>query len=241
MSPSVCVNQLANTPITVATNTFVSWFSTFSVTLATQTPTLNSVTIQWFSGNKAIPLASTVWDNRYWLSLTTTTVDPGNDAVLVLANSGAWADFDLHASGLVQYKNSLYHADSSGSGNVYIDNQGYMDNGVPINAYIKTKDYTQGDLTQDNFLQEIWPSMNNDGPYNVTVNYYPDRVATGFSLGQVAMSEFSNNASAKMVIPIDATHQVFGKSMAYSFQASDANSPWNFYGLREFYSTRPTQ
>lgn len=241
MVPSVCAAQSPNTPITIATNTFVNWYSTFSVTLATQTPTLNSVTVQWFSGNKAIPLASTVWDNRYWLSLTTSTLDSSNDAVLVLANSGAWADLDIHASGLVQYKNSLYHSDSLGTGNVYLDNQGYQDNGNPINAYFKTKDYMQGDLTQDNFLDSIWPSMDNAGPYNVSVSYFPDRAATGYSLGQISMSDFAYNASEKMVIPIDSTHQVFGKSMAYFFQASDANSPWNFYGFREIFHARPTQ
>lgn len=241
MSPKSCATQTANSQIVIATNTFVQWSATFTVTAATQTPTLVSGTVQWFSGSKSIPMASTVWDNRYWLSLTTSTADSSNDAILVLANSGAWADLDIHASGLAQYKNSLYHSDSLPTGNVYLDNQGYMDNGVPINAYIKTKDYTQGDLTEDNFLEEIWPSMDNSGPYNVTVNYFPDRVAAGFPLGQVAMSEFANDASAKMQVPIDSAHQVFGKSMAYFFQASDANSPWNFYGLKEIYRTRPPQ
>lgn len=241
MFPKTCALQPANSQITVATNTFVQVTSSFSVIAATQTPTLRDFTVQWFSGAKSIPMASTVWDNRYWLSLTTSTADSSNDTILVLGNNGAWADFDIHAAGLVQYRNSLYHADSLATGNVYLDNQGYADNGAPINAYIKTKDYTQGDLTQDDFLEEIWPSMDNSGPYNVTVNYYPDRSTSGYSLGQVAMSEFSNDASAKMEIPIDPAHQVFGKSMAYFFQASDANSPWNFYGLKEIYRARPTQ
>lgn len=241
MIPDSCAVQTANSQITVPVNSFVNWYATFTVTAATQTPTLVSGTVQWFTGAKSIPMASTIWDNRYWLSLTTTTADSSNDAILVLANSGAWADFNIRAAGLTQYKNSLYHPDSLATGNVYLDNQGYMDNGVPINAYIKTKDYTQGDLTEDNFLEEIWPSMDDSGPYNVTVNYFPDRTSIGFPLGQVAMSEFANDASAKMMVPIDSAHQVFGKSMAYFFQASDANSPWNFYGLKEFYSTRPTQ
>lgn len=241
MFPKVCAVQLANSQITVSTNTFVQVTSSFSVIAATQTPTLRDFTVQWFSGSKSIPMASTVWDNRYWLSLTTSTADSANDAILVLSNSGGWTDFNIPAASLVQYKNSLYHADSLPSGNVYLDNQGYMDNGVPINAYIKTKDYTQGDLSEDNFLQEIWPSMDNLGPYNVTINYFPDRAATGFPLGQVSMSEFSNDAAVKMQVPIDSAHQVFGKSMAYSFQASDANSPWNFYGLKEIYHSRPTQ
>ena len=241
MSPESCATQTPNSQILVGTNTFVQWSATFTVTAATQTPTLVSGTVQWFSGSKSIPMASTVWDNRYWLSLTTSTTDSANDAILVLANSGAWSDFDIHASGLVQYKNSLYHSDSLATGNVYLDNQGYMDNGVPINAYIKTKDYTQGDLAEDSFLLSLWPSMDNLGNFNVSVSYFPDRSPVGFSLGQVNMTEFSNDASVKMQVPIDSNHQVFGKSMSYSFQALDANSPWNFYGFREVYHERPIQ
>lgn len=233
--------QAVNSQITISTATFFQNREDFSVTLAAQDPILNSFTFQWFTGNKATQMASAVWDNRYWLSLTTSTQDSANDAVLVLANNGAWADFDIHAAGLVQYKNNLYHADSLATGNLYLDNKGYMDNGVPINAYIKTKDYTQGDLTEDNFLTSIWPSMNNSGNYNVNVFYFPDRAIAGFPLGQVAMGEFANDASVKMQIPVDLTHQVFGKTMAYLFQASDANSPWDFYGLKEIYHKRPAQ
>lgn len=241
MAPKTCASLSANSQITVATNTYVQAIASFTITYATQTPVLQSETIQWFSGNRSPSMTSTVWDNRYWLSLSTNTAENFNDAVLVLNPTGAWSIFDLKAGGLLQYKNSLYHADSTATGNVYLDNQGYADNGTAIGAFIKTKDYSQGDLTQDHYLEAIYPSMDNLGNFNVGVSYFVDRSTTSYTLGTVSQSEFSTQSSVKLPIPYDASHQAFGQTVSYKFTASDLNEPWKFYGFRQISHTRPTQ
>ena len=161
-APLSCASQTPNSQITVSTGVtgtgiYTQWFATFTVTAATQTPTLQSGTVQWFTGSAQVPMASTVWDNRYWLSLTTTTADRANDAVLVLNSRGAWAPFDIHAGAFTQYKNSLYAADSLASGNIYLENQGFSDNGNAINAFIKTRELSMGDLASDDYLYAVYP------------------------------------------------------------------------------------
>lgn len=242
MASSTCASQTANSQITVATNTFVQWYSTFTNTAASQEPTINSVAVQWFSGNRTAPMSSTVWDNRYWLSLTTTTSDTGNDGVLVLSSKGSWSLLDIHAGGFVQYKNALYHSDSLSSGNTYLDNQGYNDNGAAINAFIQSKDFCEEGPTQDDYYESLYPSADNLGNYNMGISYIMDRDATSpYSLSSINQSEFQNNTSIKIPFVLNSTNQNFGKCINFTFTESDLGSPWNFYGWTAYYHERQVQ
>lgn len=240
-APASCASQTPNAQITISTGSFVQWYSTFTITAATQTPTLNSVTVQWFSGGRSAPMSSTVWDNRYMLSLTTSTSDSANDAILVLSTKGSWALYDIHAGGLVQYKNNLYHTDSAATGNVNLDNQGYNDNGVAINAFIQTKDYCEEGPPQDDYYESLYPTMDNLGNYNMAISYQMDRDPTVYSLSSINQTEFSNNSSIKIPFIQSPNNQNFGKCINYTFSESDPSSPWSFYGFTSYFHERAVQ
>jgi hypothetical protein len=241
MTPSTCTVNSGNSQIANTTNTYVQWYATFTVTAATQTPILNSVTVQWFTGLKPIPMASTVWDNRYWLSLTTTTSDTANDAVLVLNSQGAWSIFDIHAGAFTQYKNSLYHADSQATGNIYLDNQGWADNGNPIRAYIHSKDLPLGDFSTDDYLYALYPSAMNSGSCNMSVSYDMDGNPTQYPLGPIGLNEYADMTAVRLPFPVDSAHQDFGQSMSMTFGTNDASCGWQFLGAEGLYKSRPNQ
>lgn len=237
-APTSCSSQLENSQISIATGTFVQWYATFTVTTASQTPTLDNVRVNWFSGNRAVPMASTIWDNRYWLSLTTNTFDTANDAVVVQNKDGVWSSFDIHAGGFTQSKGSLYHSDSRASGNVYLDNQGYSDNGTPINAYLWTKDYPFVNLAQDGVLQAIYPTFSNLANTNISLSYDVDDVPNFYTLSSVNQNEYSTAASIKIPLgDAEGNNQVFGKTFAFLVSQNDSN-PMQFYGLRALFSER---
>lgn len=240
MSPKSCAIQTKNSQITIATNTFVQWSATFTATAA-QLTTLNSGTVQWFSGTKAIPMSSVVWDNRYWLSLTTTTVDTTNDAVLVLNSVGGWSVFDIHAGAFTLYKNSLYHADSRATGNIYLDNQGWADNGSPINAYLTSKNLSLGDLASDSYLYVLYPVSQNTGSCAMSAQYSLDGSPNLYSLGTPLLSEFGALSSVRLPFPIDNSHQVFGQSVDFNFGTNDAQCDWQFLGFQGISRERPEQ
>lgn len=237
--PRSCANQTLNSQIIAATGTFVQWYATFTVTAATQTPTLQSATVQWFSGTKAIPMASTVWDNRYWLALTTNTADTGNDAVMVLNQTGAWAPFDIHAGAFTQYKNSLYHADSLGSGNIYLDGQAWADNGSAINAFVNTRNESLGDLSSDDYMYALYPTAAATGNCAMTVQYSVDSSTTTYSLGSPLLSEFALITSVRLPFPIDSSHQVFGQSVDFTLGTNDGQCAWQLLGIEGLFKSRP--
>ena len=240
-APESCSTQTPNAQITISTGTYVQWSATFTVTSATQTPTLQSGTVQWFTGNKAVPLASTIWDNRYWLSLTTTTSDTSNDAVMVLNHTGGWSIFDIHAGAFTQYKNQLYHADSNPTGNIYLDNQGFSDNGNAINAFLTTKNEGLGDLGSDDYLYAIYPSASSTGNCAMSLSYTMDINSQSYQLGSPLLSEFNSFTSVRLPFPIDSSHQDFGQSVSFTVGTDDSQCAWQFIGLEGLYKQRPLQ
>lgn len=230
-----------NSQITIATNTFAQVITTFTATVTTQTATVNSITAQWFTGNVSIPVWSTIWDNRYWLSLTTNTVDSTNDAVVVLNSRGAWTTFDIKAGAFTQYKNSLYHADALSSGNIYLDNQAFSDNGNPINSFVHTRTESLGDLTTDDYLYALYPSALNTGNCTMSVQYIVDKSTNTYSLSSPLLNEFGTMSSVRLPFPIDSSHQVFGQSIDFIVGTNDNSCAWSFYGLEGLYKSRPLQ
>lgn len=238
---ATCAVISANSQITVATNTYAQIITTFTATISTQTATLNSATVQWFSGSKANPMASAVYDNRYWLSVTTSSVDSANDTVIVLNTVGAFSLFDIHAGGLVVIRNNLYHSDSNSTGKVYEDNQGYDDNGVAVNAYVRTRDYNLGSLIVDTLFDSFWPSMNNLGSYNVKFYYALDKGITDYQLATVNQSEFASTKFARIMFPMSTSNPGIAQTVNFKIQANDLGEPWQFQGLSLLYHERPIQ
>jgi hypothetical protein len=240
MNGEVCTVQVPNAQITASTNSFIQVIATFTVTAATNTPTLDLFSVQWYSGNRSPGMASTVWHGRYWLSLSTNPVDNFNDAILVLDDKGAWAPMNIPAGGLIQSKGNLYIADSHPTGNDYVYGNGYRDNGAPINAFIVTKDYPESDLNTDDYYESLYVSEDNLGNFNTTISYAMDRnLASAFNLSSINQSEYVNNAAIK--VPFVFGNQDFGKCISLTFTEADLDSPWNFYGFTLYYHDRVVQ
>lgn len=232
-------SQTVNAVVAGSTGTYFQVIDSFTITSATDTIALNDFTVSWFEGTRAPPMASTVWDNRYWLSLTTTTADAANDAVLVLNSRGAWAIYDIHAGGFTQTRNALYHADSRATGNIYQDILGYSDNGSAINSYVRTKDYSLGDISRDHYLDSIYASADYLGACDVTFQYTPDKSTATFSLGTIPQTEFATVSSVRLPVPINTSYQNFGRTFNFTMGSNDALCPLQLYGLRGLYRDRP--
>jgi hypothetical protein len=239
MSNKVCALTTPNSQILVATNTYVQFIDSFTINNFIGSPVLNLETIQWYSGTKSPPMASTVWDNRYWLSLATTTADTFNDAVLTYSSRGAWSIYDIHAGGFTQSKGNLYHADSLASGNVYQDNQGWADNGNPINAFIQTKDVSNGDIAADDYISAIYPSADDLANCVINFSYSTDKSTATYTLGSPNQSEFSTQSALRLPLPIDSSHQNFGKTFNFTIGSNDALCPLQLYGFKGAYKERP--
>lgn len=245
-TPTSCASISPNAQITISTgvpgtSTYGQFYATFTITAATHTPTLQSVAVQSFTGSLQVPMASTIWDNRYWLALTTNTSNTANDTVLVLNSRGGWSVFDIHAGAFTQYKGSLYHSDSAASGNIYLDNQAYADNGAAINSFVRTKNLSVGGLASDDYFYAAYPSAANTGSCAMSVAYNVESSTNAYSLGSPTLSEFQSQSAVKLPFPVDSSHQDFAGSVDFSIGTNDNSCAFKFYGLELLYRSRPIQ
>ena len=238
MTSASCASQTPNSQVSIATNAYVQINATFTVTSSSSIPALSNLSLQWFSGSHKPPMASAVYDNRYWLSVTTNTADAVNDATLILSKGPVWSIFSTHAGAFTIFKNGLYHGDSDSTGNFYQDEQGYSDNGGAINAYIKTKDYSPDGWMIDKWFKTLYATFDNGGAYTVNTSYFLDGASTAFSLAPVLENEQAGRNYAKLPFPVGTSNQNFGKSVSFKFSNSEVNAPMKLYGGILYYRTR---
>lgn len=246
MFPSTCTAQAVNSQILAFKNTYANFRATFTVTNSDQNPELQSTVLKWNEGTRRPRMTSAINKERYWLSLTTNTLSDQNDATFVLSRGvnrdhWVWTEFNIAAGAYILFKDTLYHADANASGKVYIDNQGHNDAGVAINSYIKTKDYALDNILQEKVFKDFWILSDYLGPYNIDTSYFLDRVSNEYSLSSITADETTGMVQAKLPFPLDATHQVFGKTISFKFKNSDADEQMHMYGGTLMYSIRPPQ
>lgn len=237
-SASTCKNITANSQITVATNTYSNLVASFTVVAATEQPKLQSATVQWYTGAKAPPMASAVFDNRYWLAISTDSSLGSNNEILIQDITSAWTRFSIKAGGLSVIKNNLYHSDSTATGNVYLDDQGYNDNGAAIVAYVKTKDYNLGSQIVDTLFDSVWLSAVNSDSSRLQVMYAVDNGTATYSLASILQSEFGSAKFARIPFPWSSTNPNVGQSIAFTIENNDLNGQMFFEGLSFMYHDR---
>lgn len=149
---------------------------------STHLPTVPSVTINWIVGTGTQlgtlqNVASTVWRNRYWMA----AAGPGateNDTVIVRGKKtfgSPWQLKDFPLLSFTRFHDALY-AGSSLDGSIYQIDTGHSKNGVAIDSFFQTGDFTFGGyyICPIELLVEVERS----GPYSLTVGFSIDRGST---------------------------------------------------------------
>ena len=243
MNPKACTNQTADAQILTTINSYVQVYSSFTITLATQNPTLNYFIVKWNEGARRPRMSSAIYKDRYWISLTTNSNSLQNDSTFVLSkgvdnNKLSWTAFTHHAGSFILYKDQLYHADADATGKVYADDQGYNDADAAIHAYFKTKDYALDGILFDKIYDKLWLLADPLGNYTISTSYFLDRTSTEFALSDITTNEQSGLINLKLPFQLDSSHQVFGKIIALKFSNNEVNAPMKIYGLNLSYRSR---
>jgi hypothetical protein len=208
--------QIPNSVITASTSTtYIASRVLFYVDVATEVPTLNSITFTWNNGAKRPPTASARWDDRYLLFFTTNTASNAvNDHVFIYDQNQKWQLWDdEYAASATLFQNTLYTGDSNATGIVYQQDVGSTDgiNQNPFTMTFQTADFDGGDPNMNKQFSRAYfllgaPS-NSNGNAALNCNYAIDGSSLTFSLGSVSLSEapYTNGYwVAKMAFPTPA-------------------------------------
>lgn len=199
---------------------------------------LQDFTVQWNDGQIRPNVTSVVYDNRYWLACTTTTGGSGNDLTIIMSegeSEGAsmipiYSYFDINAGSFVIYQNNLYHGDSASNGNVYLDNQGYNDNGRAINAFIKTKDFELDGGIFDKQFQDVYVKADALGSYGINTSYNLDRSTNSYALDTISQDEQPGFVLIDLPFGQGDIRPVIGRTINFTFANRGLDQKLNLYG-----------
>lgn len=220
------------TPITpgsipsISTNPYFQMASSFSITCATQNPTINDFTFNWFEGAASDKSYATYFDDKVWWSLTVGTSATANNRILAydLLNQG-WLIYDIPSNGFYTRQNKLYFGSSNGG---YIYKYGDVDNdaGSAINSYWKSKDFFGDDPFTGQELANISLFAKSVSNSTMTVTYTLNgSSSTSFNFPLYSsQSSVGKNKNLPAGIP--------GGNFSVQFGNNAADQPWELFAIQ---------
>ncbi len=224
--------------IGVSTGTYFQLRDDFAVTAATQTPTLNDFTFNWFEGTASDQAYMLYFNDAIWASVADGAGQTTNNYIFKndLIND-LWTVYNFGAGGMLVQGTNLYFGDTS-AGNVYEFGTQTSDNGTAINAYWKSKDFTGSDPFLQNQLTQIDSLAKKNTGTTLTATYIVDNsTATSYS---ISLSTSSSIAESRKILPAGKNAYIWN----IQYGDNSASSAWEFFGYRITFTPnayRPTQ
>lgn len=235
--------QVPNSIISAATSVFSAARVLFSVNSATQTPILNDIIFSWNAGSSRPPVASSNYQNKYWMFYTTSTaVGAANDHAVIYDQNQHWQlDDDIPAASAALYLNSLYIGDSGATGTVYLFDTGQSDNGRDYNFSFQTPDLDGDDPVSLKQFDRAYLLMSAPATTiqssSMTCTYSLDGSSVTYPLGTVGLSEAPGTGGyfvAKLPFPV--AQPVTGQWINLACNNTGSQGPIRLYGIRIVYT-----
>lgn len=227
--------------ITVSSYTAVR--ALFSVDVATQVPLINDITVNWNAGASRPPVASSNYQDKYWLFYTTSSaVGASNDHAVIFDQNQHWQLYDdQRAASAAIYLNSLYIGDAQATGTVYLMDTGSSDAGGNFNFAFTTPDMDGGDPLSPKQFSRAYvalsaPSATTDGA-QLNCNYSLNGSSTTYSLGTVDLSESTEQSGYFVAkLPFPSGQPTTGQWINLSCSNVGSVGPIRLYAIRLVYT-----
>lgn len=218
---------------TISTNPYFQVRSSFTITAATQNPTLNSFVVNWFEGSASDKSYAIYHDDANWWSVTSGTGATTNNRILRfdLLNPG-WYIYDIGMAGMYIRSQSLYFG-SVADGKVFKFGDVDNDNGSAINSYWQSKDFFGANPFLDkNYtrLSSVHPQVSNS---TMTVTYTIDgSTATAYNVN------LTNANSSFIQKNVNLPQGRTGKTINVKFGNNASDQPWEVFGAQVDYTPK---
>lgn len=233
----------ANSIIPVAVASYTAVRVLFNLDVATETPTINDITVNWNAGASRPPVTSAAYKNAYYLFYTTSqAVGAANDHVLVFDENQKWELYDdINAASAAIYLNTLYTGDSLASGTVFQQDTGNADNSNAFTFSFTTPDLDGGDPIAPKTFKRAYLVLGGPTPTTLTGSiscvYAIDGSSNTYSLGTANLSEAPEQGgyfTAKF--PFVASAPTTGQWLNLTCSNTGALGPLRVYAVRLVYT-----
>lgn len=221
--------------IGIAVNPWVQVRSTFTITSATQTPTMSAFTLNWNEGNIVRSWATVDKDHRIMWAVGENGSSVDNAEYIWDIRFGQWLKYSVPFTAGTLIDNSIYFGSPS-AGNVFNWPSGTNDNGGTITAFWKSKDFIGADPFSEKDFNHISFISKNQPLSSVDVNFFVNGSTTTTGTSTVSLTDSSSNAYVRNNYLFPAG--TYGTFISFKIGNVLAGSPFEFYALGFDYTPR---
>lgn len=221
------VSQSNGAVVATSTGTYFQYKDSFTVVAASQTPRLQSTTINWFEGAAGDQAYSVYFDNAVWWSVAFGDGVSVNNYIFRydLLRPG-FGLYDFGAGGFLIQNNNLYFGEVTGD-QLFRYGGSFADNGAAIESFWKSKDFPGGDPWLDNSYKNLDVYANRNDGNNLTVTY---SVGTSTSTGSYSIS--LSSVTSSIVVHKKNLPVLNGPTFSVKVGDESTSSAWEIMGIR---------
>lgn len=226
------VSQSNNSNVATSTGTFFQERSDFSITAATQIPALNDFTFNWFEGAASDKAYIQYFQDAILFSVSSGSSTATNNTTFYLdLLNNTWLKDNIPSNGFIVENNYLYIGDPLSS-NIYKFGGVQADNGVPIQSYWKSMDFTGQDPTVQNDYDQADFAFG-ESSNTVSFTYQVDQNPSLTIVKSIPLYSV-NNSILKRGFALDK--KAIGTYFNFSVGDNSSLSPWTLMGERTTYN-----
>jgi len=218
-----------------AVGPYALFYASFTRTSVTATPKLDEIRVQSYGVNNFTPCGK-VFNDEYWLFVSTDSETQYNNVVYVYDRYGRWTKYNnIYAQSSCLYRNKFYTGNSNSDGTIkqrMVDGI-YTDDGVAYDAYYKTPWLDAGNPMAQKVWNKIYTHADNSGG-SMGVDYQIDGYTTAFTTNTVDLS-----GSILVAARTPIANQL--KSYFIQLKARLLNGKFSLRGWNIIYDTQPVQ
>lgn len=201
-----------NTTPAVSTAPFAAVRFLFDLSVATNTPSVDDVTINWTEGS-TVRAASAYSNQRYWLAVAIGATT--NNRVLIFDKKRQWQRYNgINIDACTLYNSKLYFGNSTG---IYNAENGYSDNTSPIASYYRTTTLAPNKLDLNTNFDYLYMTTD-PSDSTLTTSFQINGIPTDYSMGSFQMNSTTGFQNFKL--PFGASEVQTGKNISFKWSVS---------------------
>lgn len=201
-----------NTIPVVSTAPFAAVRVIFDLDVATDTPNIDDITINWTEGS-TVRAASAYSNQRYWLAVAIGATT--NNRVLIFDKKRQWQRYNgINMDACTLYNSKLYFGNSTG---IYNAENGYSDNSAAIASYYRTTTIAPNKLDLNTNFDYLYMTTD-PSDSTLATSFQINGIPTDYSMGSFQMNSTTGFQNFKL--PFGASEVQTGKNISFKWSVS---------------------
>ncbi len=242
-STAIWHSQINNSVIALDTATYVGVRTYIGPTSSTDTALLQDISIYWNEGAFRPAVATTIFDDRYYMSYTSSSISGRQNDFIGVFDSRNAPTFltGMRCFSFGLYERKWYCGSATDNGYVYQLEVGEDDDGESYTSSFRTKSYAFGDQDAEKEFVKMYvslaPETDSILDVNISAYYRVDGSTSRISMGILNLGEDPTAGILMSKVPFPLSGNLSGRYADFEFVNVGKNQSWTIFGISIYFRT----